>query len=260
VGPRANVSASLRSEFPDQRTSKRLLLRNLLFPFLNPRFGILTGLVYLAVGRLLLPISQQRLFDNPLSWGGLGGALISALHSVLHFPFGIFLILVVIGGFVAFTDTHNKTYKWLAGSIHGIAHLLAVVFVGWVVVHLVNGAAHATLGSLPDIWFNLLGLFVGGYFIGAILMGLYLYVSLRFFERHSNEAFSSLHIPDYKNFLRMHIDRRGQLTVFPIGIETVPRTWKAASNPGKGDPRLVPKHEGHLNPFLIEPPITLDGQ
>jgi hypothetical protein len=260
VGPAANVSAELRSEFPDQMTSKRLLRRNLLFPFLNPRFGILTGLVYLAVGGLLLPLSQQRLLDYPLSLGGLCGALRFALGSALRSPLALFLILVVIGGFIAFTDTHNKTYKWVAGSIHGVAHLLVVVFVAWVVVHLVNGAAHATPGSLADTWLNLFGSFLGGYFLGAVLMGLYLYVSLRFFRRHSNEAFSSLHIPDYKNFLRMRIDRRGQLTVFPIGIETVPRTWKAAANPGKGDPRLVPKHEGQLNPFLIEPPITLDGR
>jgi hypothetical protein len=34
---------------PDQKTSKRLLWRDLLFPLYNPTFGLLTGVLYLAI-------------------------------------------------------------------------------------------------------------------------------------------------------------------------------------------------------------------
>ena len=54
-------------------------------------------------------------------------------------------------------------------------------------------------------------------------MGLYLFISLHFFGRHDNEAFSALKIEDYKSFLRLHIDKNGELTIYPIKIEKVPR-------------------------------------
>src|SRR5512147_978354 len=40
---------ALKSEFPDRRTSARLLLRNFLFPLINPKFGLVTGILYLVI-------------------------------------------------------------------------------------------------------------------------------------------------------------------------------------------------------------------
>ena len=57
-------------------------------------------------------------------------------------------------------------------------------------------------------------------------MGVYLLISLNVFGRHSEEAFSGLRIEDYKHFLRLHIDRTGALTIWPIKIERVPRRWR----------------------------------
>ena len=45
-----------------------------------------------------------------------------------------------------------------------------------------------------------------GWLAGSIILGVYLYVSLNRFGRHANEAFSALAIPDWKNFLPLHID------------------------------------------------------
>merc|ERR1712110_430800 len=44
--------------------------------------------------------------------------------------------------------------------------------------------------------------------------------------RHLDEAFSSLRIEDYKNFLRLHIDKTGTLTMYAVGIDKVPKDWK----------------------------------
>jgi hypothetical protein len=94
---------------------------------------------------------------------------------------------------------------------------------------------------------------IGGYLIGAIIMGLYLFVSLHIFGRHDNEAFSALKIEDYKNFLRLHIDKSGALTIYPIKIEKVPRDWK----PMGKDRIEYYEPETAIKPELIEKPISV---
>merc|ERR1712196_745142 len=44
--------------------------------------------------------------------------------------------------------------------------------------------------------------------------------------RHMDEAFSSLRIEHFKNFLRMHIDSSGTLHLYAIGIDRIPRQWR----------------------------------
>ena len=88
-------------------------------------------------------------------------------------------------------------------------------------------------------------------------MGVYLLISLNVFGRHSNEAFSALRIEDYKNFLRLHIAKDGSLTIFPIGIERVPRRWKATGTTSPYDPQLEPDDPLATAPHLIEPPVVV---
>ena len=71
-------------------------------------------------------------------------------------------------------------------------------------------------------------------------MGGYLFLSLRFFGRHANEAFSSLRIQDYKQWLRLRIDAAGALTIHAIGIDRVPRRWRGpVKRPEPDDPRAT---------------------
>ena len=83
-------------------------------------------------------------------------------------------------------------------------------------------------------------------------MGTYLYISLNLFKRHRNEAFSSLKVEDWKNFLRLRIDKGGTLTIFPIGIERVPRRWKPANLDDPGKPQWIPDDPRATAPRLIE--------
>ena len=49
----------------------------------------------------------------------------------------------------------------------------------------------------------------------------------------------ALKIEDYKNFLRLHIDPDGVLTIYPIKIERVPRDWRSEGDhfrPSGGTP------------------------
>lgn len=95
------------------------------------------------------------------------------------------------------------------------------------------------------------------YLVGSVIMGMYLLISLNAFGRHSNEAFSSLHIPDWKSFLRLRIHGDGTLSILPVGIRRVPRKWKAS--PDKSGPRMLPDDPAGTSPALIEPPIVVMG-
>jgi hypothetical protein len=154
------------------------------------------------------------------------------------------------------------------GGAHAIAHVLAAFTIALLCVSFVAGISTPDSWRLPIPWggyhFNLdarmllaaLMIFIGGYVLGSFIMGLYLLISLNVFGRHSNEAFSSLAIQDWKNFLRLHIDKNGDLTIYPIGIRRVPRHWKAR---GKGEtgPELVSDDLRASEPELIEPPIVM---
>jgi hypothetical protein len=87
------------------------------------------------------------------------------------------------------------------------------------------------------------------------VVGVYLLISVNVFGRHSEEAFSALRIQDYKNFLRLHIDRTGTLTIWPIKIERVPRHWRNRTDADPTASQYVP--EGPLTLELIESPIIV---
>ncbi|HEX5633036.1 MAG TPA: hypothetical protein VFX50_07400, partial [Gemmatimonadales bacterium] len=97
--------------------------------------------------------------------------------------------------------------------------------------------------------------FAGGWVAGSLIMGLYLLVSLNVFGRHSEEAFSSLRIQDYKHFLRLHVGPDGTLTIHPLKVERVPRRWRDRT-PGEASPSRVQPAEP-LVVERIERPVTV---
>ena len=62
-------------------------------------------------------------------------------------------------------------------------------------------------------------------FAGSIF-GTWLALSLNLFGGQYNGGFSSLRIQHWKNFLRLHIKENGDLEVFSIGLDRVPKKWK----------------------------------
>lgn len=94
-------------------------------------------------------------------------------------------------------------------------------------------------------------MFGGGWFFGSMILGIYLLISLNGFKRHTNEAFSSLKIQDWKNFLRMKIGADGSLTIFAVGLRRVPRKWKKIGEPGESS-CIIPNDERATKPQLID--------
>ena len=61
-----------------------------------------------------------------------------------------------------------------------------------------------------------------------------------------------------KEHLRLHIDPRGNLTVYPVGVRR-PARWKLRPNAPAGAPFFVPRRkDGAPRPELIEEPVAVD--
>jgi hypothetical protein len=241
----------LEGAFPSEGESRKLNWRNLLFPLINPTFGLLPALMYLFTSwTVLSDIGGYGI-------GQIGQAISTALAEVLRKPSGTLWVLGVVAAFVFFTDTHSPSYRVFGGLTHGISHLAALFFLGWSSAYYCVTLKHLGFASPKYLLISGLVLFVGGWLLGSMIMGVYLLISLRVFRRHSNEAFSALRIPDWKNFLRLHIDTSGNLTIYPVGIRRVARKW--ALNTGPSQPMFQPDDSRWSGPELVEDPITVRG-
>ncbi len=240
--------------FPTPEECQRLCWRNFFFPLLNWRFGILTALVYFLTSWSILAFMkiEGNQINNYLDafWVTFAG--------VLQTPVAALWAALILGGFLMFTDTHSKWYRVVAGLTHGVVHLACIFLIGWGSYFLTVDNGMKALEP-TQFFSSAVIIFSGGWIVGSMIFGVYLFVSLNIFGRHSNEAFSSLAIADYKNFLRMKIDKTG-LTIYPIGIRRVPRNWRAATAADHTVSALVPDDPKATPPFLIEKPIYLKRQ
>jgi hypothetical protein len=75
-------------------------------------------------------------------------------------------------------------------------------------------------------------------------------------SENANNVFVAQSLTEYKNFLRLRLDAAGGMTVFPLGIDSVPHKWRLEPNGPPGDPWFVPT-DAEVGPHLIEPPISL---
>ncbi|MEZ4466831.1 MAG: hypothetical protein R3F43_20885 [bacterium] len=248
----------LKASFPSPRASRILALRNLLFPFLNWRFGGFLGALYVVAAWLLAPEPGNTNFEpNRLHTLGIGqvGEVVRMMGEVaLINPVAGLFLLAIVGGIRMLSNTPSPLYNNIAGLVHGLTHVLAIFatvwFVSWLTV--------AVMGLTPRQPVQLLlgAPMVGllGALVGGGLMGLYLWISSTFFGLHQNEAFSSIRNPDWKCFLRLKITAES-LTIYPVGFRRVPHTWKPRK--GRSGPLRWPWPVIPTRPFLIEAPIVL---
>ncbi|MDB5592171.1 metallophosphoesterase [Enterovirga sp.] len=235
-----------RTTYPSARTSASLaLLGPLTFHLRNPPFGVATALAYVILGEALV-----RPTWRPDETVGLWEGMVTRLFTD---PFSLFLVTAFLTGVVFFTDTESRLYRWIAGSLHGVCHLVAAALVARASAHVAHLWLEEPLWRYPAV---ALGTALGGYLLGPFILSLYLTVSLLVFGRHREEASSALRCPDLKNFLRFRIGPEGDLTIFPVAIDRVGRRWV---------PEEAPRVSGHASlrpedasaPRLIESPIRI---
>jgi len=233
-----------RTCYPDKATSRRLNWGNLAFPFRNPSCGFaMAAMYFLSAWLVSASYSGGELHS-------VGAAAETAVNIALRNPGTGLWFAFLIAAFVFFTDTHVRWYKFFGGLTHGLAQIAASLALLW-------GAAHAVTDSLglptASLWHPIaVGAIVaaGGWIFGSWILGFYLMTSLAIYKRHANEAFSALRIQDWKQFLRLRIDREGRLSIFVIGIDRVARRWHKHSV--NGEATLVPAGTGHTPPHLVE--------
>jgi hypothetical protein len=243
---------SLVNDYPAFDESRKKDKKNFWFIWNNKTFGIFTAIIYAVLAWLM-----RGKINSSFSWKK---AFWTTVTQLIDTPLATLLVIMMLVGLVFFTDSNSKWYKKIAGTVHGLTHLAAIFLFAWL-GYLLNvwvvAKFNITDPAYQDIvWFCsvICVSALGGYCAGALIMGMYLFVSLHIFGRHDNEAFSSLKIEDYKNFLRLHINSNGELTIYPLKIEKVPRTWNPVSC--ESDVEYYTPADGD-NPALIEEPVTI---
>jgi hypothetical protein len=212
--------------YPDAKTSARLTWRNFLFPFLNPKSGWLYAFLYsMSAWLASASLDAADVIDLPT-------AIEAAMNAAIRDPLNGMWLVAIVGAFIFFTDTHLRSWRILGGFFHALLHLAAAFAVGWIALLLTVEAFDLAYGSTVQLLLSGIITFLLGGPVGSFILGVYLFTSIRVFGRHGNEAFSSLRIQDYKQWLRFKVAADGTLTVYAIGIDRVARHWRDAERGG----------------------------
>jgi len=263
-------AASLKKVYPSRQESWGMAFRNLLFPFINREMAMMLGFIYLFIVWFLQSMAEDsvtyELSQLAYSFENLGAVFLIINQALAQNPLSIILNLILIVGILAFTDTAFGKGKlnWIAGVLHGFAHVINLYVLLWLfsrvnfliadwaaVEGIKTALAEWHLSSLTYTIFFVAEMMLIGSLSAGFIFGLYLLASILIFESHPTEAFSSFRGKDFKNFLRIRVDREG-VTIYPIGVKHVVTNWKNKGTPEK------PRFEGSkLEYDLIEQPIQL---
>lgn len=222
---------SHQQSYPSKETSRALTSGNLLFAIKNPRFGALAAFSYLTASwsnGLASGTCYEQTCVAELGTIGLvdwRDAFVAAFHSLLLNPVGAALYLLIFLGFIFFSDRPRTAKTLSLGVAHALVHIVAGVLIYWLATYVAVTGFSLAPKSIAQMLLSGGLIFVFAWFVGSVIFGLYLYLCLNHFGIHANEAFSALRNPDYKGFLRFRVRPGGQLDMWCIGIDRVPRRW-----------------------------------
>jgi hypothetical protein len=276
-------STGKASCWPTRSESRRLSLWTLTFPFKNYGYAVALGVIYWVMIWMFSTTPYngstvgETLIQNPDFhwWPGL--FLLAPLAAATNVILGIWCLAlwVVLYGY-ADSGWGGKT-KLVLGTLHWAAHIAmmialyyAVSYFSFYLVDTLWPQAREMLQNLQlkssadvrelfrtIVIFPLVMIFIGGLAAGFV-WGAYLTVSC-LLGLHCDQAFASMGIPDYKNFLRIKVEPN-KLTIYSIGLRRTPRrwAWRKAKDAGLGavsGPAIVPARP--LRPSIIDGPIEI---
>jgi len=229
--------------YPSAEKSRRLRKRVWLLPAYNlPLAAVLGGIQVLLV--LMLNLHRDGRHRD-VGFGDVSRALWESPTAFLL----VMLVIVSFGAMIRLAHDARGLPRLLIGLAHSALQfggLAAVIVVASRITSALDGAT-SLVAFLGLVWV------LGG--VGGVLgVSGYLWAT-NCLGYHANEAFAPLHHMDQKNFLRLHIDGTGALTVYPIGIDRVCRRWRFRPDGAAHEPWLVAA-DGPPRAHLIEPPIT----
>ena len=245
-GPDGAERYSMKAAYPSRRHSRSLRKGVLLTPFLNRGFWAVMGSMQLVLIWMVQFALRRPGVSVAASFHGAG--LFDLLQALARYPASLLLALVVVGGFFVFADAAGWR-RLLLGGVHGAGQVAIPLLVAW-------GISRVSLDGAPFTAMLLATVAIGGGLAAGFLMGFYLFGANVLFGRHPNAVFAARHIQDYKGFLRMHLGSDGRVTVYPIGVDRVPRRWRLVSDGQTDDPWFEPSDRS-IEALLIEPPFSV---
>ena len=230
--------------FPDAETSKSLACRNLAFAWINPKFTLALAGAYLIFNWLINSICEARGM-GPLA-KALAPDFLTAVHVYVSLIFASPAPVTLLGaGFGVcyyLADSRSTLGRLTKSAIHTTAH---IVLAGLVAIAAIRQTAAWWAWSEPFAPGPILSLASTAILAAAAsgtFLGAYFLFNLKLWGLHWNEAFSALRIPDFKCFLRISIDRQGDLRIYPVGLRKVPSAHEQKAG---------------LKPHLIEGPLLI---
>lgn len=242
----------LAAVYPSKATSRALSYKTLLFPLINWDFAAVIGGVYAVLAWFL---ETRRLSgEAPLSRAflefmagdhTLTGALARFFETIPKSPEFAIVVFAVYVGLINVNQTHRRLTSLVLGTAHTALHFAALIAAFCIAVQAASwiNPQFDQLGGAFVLFLGLMML-IGG-LLGGFVFGLFLLFSLNVLGLQWTNTFSSLRIADFGNFVRLHIDGSGVLTVYPFKVDVAQRATPAGM--------VKPGSQAEL----IEPPISL---
>jgi hypothetical protein len=245
-GPDGPTGYRRADTYPSAAVSKRLRKRIWLIPAYNLPLAAVFGTVQVLLAFML----GLHLHERHESLG-VGDLLQAMWESPTAFLLSL-LVLASLVGMVRFAHDASGIGRVLLGLAHSALQVASVAGV------MIAASYLSSAGGLDGAWSLLafLGLvwLLGG-ISGMVGMAGYLWAT-GCLGLHGTEAYAPLHHQDLKHFLRLHIQADGTLTLYPIGIDRVGRTWTLRPDAPAHAPWFAPDGP-EPEPHLIEQPITI---
>ncbi|MGZ8997822.1 MAG: hypothetical protein ACXW2T_03095, partial [Allosphingosinicella sp.] len=231
--------------FPSRADSARLSWGFPAFALRNPGLTLtLAGLYFFFTWLLDF---HSRLSEHKPLVSALGSAASLREAACLYWqiasfsPWPILLSVLSWAGYYYFADFTATVRRVLVGGAHALLQAVTVTLVTCLLIRWVGSPD----GHPLEMAAALVAASIGAALASSTLMGLYLWFCISVWGAHWGH-FSALAVEDYKSFLRLRIDEKGVLHVFPIGLRKVPDDRGRRS----GEPAA-------LHSELIEPPILI---
>lgn len=252
TGSRATPPASLdlRASYPTRGESRSIARGVITLPRKNPSFVGLIAVVYVLYAWTIQSALRQagQSFSSVMHGLSVTGVAAGLARS----PLALVVTALLVLGLAGFTKSTSRRKKWTLGTLHGLAHLASVVLVLRGVDQVLDG-----VHGLPYMAGYLVLVGAAGGLLGSLVMAAYLFLADKLAGCNANELFAAQRIEDWKNFLRLHIDADGVLTVYPVKVHRVPRKWKLRTGGREEDPWFEAAAGGPPRPALIEAPIRI---
>jgi hypothetical protein len=181
-------------------------------------------------------------------------------------PLSSVMLIVLAASLIGLAEAPARLHdrqvrRWIVRAGLGLVHLVvqAAAVVGVALLSIqVAEPVPTRIGFTVSV--TLLVALLGGV-VSALLMGTYFALAntVRTLRVHGNEAFSAARLNSHKNFLRLHIDPKGRLTVYALGVDRVPR--RAAAKSWKPNPDATDDPDGDPEkPWLVPqgPPLRVE--